>query len=124
VAGTVLAWAVAQAPWRVWLADRERQWVWLGSLSLLLAVWSMKAGITPGLSVRFLLMTALTLLHGGTGRHRRRAGTRGHVVPGPGGVSLFGPNLLCMAIVPALFTAWFTSGCMRCCHPITSCIFS
>jgi uncharacterized membrane protein len=108
VAGSVLAWAVAQAPWRVWLADRERQWVWLGSLSLLLVVWSMKAGINPGLSVRFLLMTAMTLLHGW-----HLAVTAGALVLavmsylGLAEWSLFGPNLLCMAIVPALFTAWF-----------------
>jgi uncharacterized membrane protein len=108
LAGAVLAWALAQAPWNAWLADRERQWVWLGSLSLLLVVWSMKAGITPGLSVRFLLVTAVTLLHGW-----HLAVTAGALVLtvmsylGLAEWSLFGPNLLCMAIVPALFTAWF-----------------
>jgi uncharacterized membrane protein len=107
LAGAALAWALVRAPWRVWLADRERQWVWLGSLSLLLVVWSMKAGITPGLSVRFLLMTALTLLHGW---HLAVIG--GALVLavmsylGLAEWSLFGPNLLCMAVVPALFTAW------------------
>jgi uncharacterized membrane protein len=107
LAGTVLIVALARAPWHAWLADRERQWVWLGSMSLLLAVWSMKAGITPGLSVRFLLMTALTLLHGW-----HLAVTAGALVLavmsylGLAQWSLFGPNLLCMAIVPALFTAW------------------
>jgi uncharacterized membrane protein len=108
LAGTALTLALARAPWRAWLADRERQWVWLGSLSLLLVVWSMKAGLTPGLSVRFLLVTALTLLHGW-----HLAVTAGALVLavmsflGLAEWSLFGPNLLCMAIVPALFTAWF-----------------
>jgi uncharacterized membrane protein len=108
LAGTALTVALARAPWRAWLADRERQWVWLGSLSLLLVVWSMKAGFTPGLSVRFLLVTALTLLHGW-----HLAVTAGALVLavmsflGLAEWSLFGPNLLCMAIVPALFTAWF-----------------
>jgi uncharacterized membrane protein len=107
LAGTALIVALARAPWRAWLADRERQWVWLGSMSLLLAVWSMKAGITPGLSVRFLLITAMTLLHGW-----HLAVTAGALVLavmsylGLAEWSLFGPNLLCMAIVPALFTAW------------------
>ena len=64
LAGIVLALAALSAPWRVWLDDRERQWVWLASLGLLVGVWSMKAGITPGLSLRFLMMTALTLMHG------------------------------------------------------------
>ena len=62
--GLALAIALYSAPWTVWLGDRERQWVWLGSMALLLVVWSMKAGITPGLSVRFLLVTTLTLMHG------------------------------------------------------------
>jgi uncharacterized membrane protein len=107
LSGTALIVALAQAPWRAWLADRERQWVWLGSMSLLLAVWSMKAGITPGLSVRFLLITAMTLLHGW-----HLAVTAGALVLavmsylGLAEWSLFGPNLLCMTIVPALFTAW------------------
>jgi len=51
----VLAIATIRAPWRTWLDDRERQWVWLASLALLVAVWSMKAGITPGLSVSWPL---------------------------------------------------------------------
>jgi hypothetical protein len=33
--GAALALAAISAPWRVWLGDRERQWVWLGSLALL-----------------------------------------------------------------------------------------
>ena len=62
--GLALAVALYSAPWRTWLGDSERQWVWFGSMALLVVVWSMKAGITPGLSVRFLLVTALTLMHG------------------------------------------------------------
>src|SRR5512140_853048 len=62
--GLGLAFAIHGAPWRTWLADGERQRLWFASMALLLVVWSMKAGITPGLSVRFLLVTALTLMHG------------------------------------------------------------
>ena len=62
--GLALAVALFSEPWRAWLHDSERQWVWFGSMALLVVVWSMKAGITPGLSVRFLLVTALTLMHG------------------------------------------------------------
>jgi uncharacterized membrane protein len=64
LAGTTIALAAVSAPWRIWLDDRERQWVWLVSLGVLVGVWSMNAGITPGLSLRFLLVTALTLMHG------------------------------------------------------------
>jgi uncharacterized membrane protein len=105
--GLALALAILRAPWGAWLADRERQWVWFGSMALLLVVWAMKAGITPGLSVRFLLMTALTLLHGW-----HLAVVAGALVLallsylGLADWSLYGANLLCMVAVPALFTAW------------------
>jgi len=106
--GVALACAIYRAPWSAWLADSERQWVWFGSMALLLIVWAMKAGITPGLSVRFLLMTALTLMHGW-----HLAVVAGALVLavlsylGMAEWSLYGANLLCMAVVPALFTAWF-----------------
>jgi len=60
----LLARAVASAPWRSWLGESERQHVWLGSVVVALALWAMKAGLTPGLSFHFLLATALTLMHG------------------------------------------------------------
>lgn len=106
LSGTVFAVAAVSAPWRAWLDDRERQWVWLASLALLLGIWSMKAGFTPGLSVRFLLVTALTLMHGW-----QLAVIGGAMVlavmcvVGPASWGSFGADLLCMAIVPALATA-------------------
>jgi uncharacterized membrane protein len=100
--------AVLSAPWRIWLEDRERQWVWLLGLAVLLGVWSMKAGITPGLSLRFLLVTALTLMHGW------QLAVIGAAlvlvvltITGQAAWSSFGANLLCTAVVPAMFTAWF-----------------
>jgi len=108
LAAAVFGLAALSAPWRVWLDDRERQWVWLVSLGVLLAVWSMKAGITPGLSLRFLLVTALTLMHGWQLAVIGSALVLGVLcITGQAAWSSFGANLLCMAIVPALFTAWF-----------------
>ena len=107
VAAAVVLVAVISAPWRVWLEDRERQWVWLSSLGLLLGIWSMKAGITPGLSLHFLLVTALTLMNGwqlaviGAALVLVVLGLVGQAAWGS-----FGANLLCIGIVPALFTAW------------------
>ncbi len=107
-ATAVLTAALLTAPWKSWLGDRERQWVWLGSLGLLLAVWSMRAGFTPGLSLRFLLMTALTLMHGW-----QLAVIGAALVllvmtlTGQADWASYGANLLCVGIVPALFTAWF-----------------
>ena len=107
VGGVSLAFALHGAPWRAWLSDPERQRVWFASVTLLFIVWSMKAGITPGLSVRFLMVTALTLMHGW-----QLAVVAGAVVlammgcTGAADWGAFGANLLCMAVVPALFTAW------------------
>jgi uncharacterized membrane protein len=106
-AGAVLALAAVSAPWRVWLGDRERQWVWLVSLALLVGLWSMKAGITPGLSLRFLLMSALTLMHGWQlavigGAMALAVLCYAGQAAWPG----FGADLLCVAVVPALVTAW------------------
>jgi uncharacterized membrane protein len=106
--GLGLAVALYSAPWQAWLGDSERQWVWFGSMALLVIVWSMKAGITPGISVRFILVTALTLMHGW--QLAIVAGALVLVVLSVVGIAdwhLYGANLLCMAVVPALFAAWF-----------------
>jgi len=107
VAGSVLLLAVASAPWRVWLGDRERQWVWLGSLTLLAGLWSMKAGITPGLSLRFLMVSSLTLMHGW--QLAVVGGAMALALLGYSGQAdwpSYGANLLAMVIVPAAATAW------------------
>jgi uncharacterized membrane protein len=106
LSGSVLAVAAVSAPWRAWLDDRERQWVWLASLALLAGIWSMKAGFTPGLTVRFLLVTALTLMHGW--QLAVAGGAMVLVVLCAAGQSAWGSigaDLLCMTVVPALVTA-------------------
>jgi uncharacterized membrane protein len=101
-------YAAVSAPWRAWLEDRERQWVWLGSLALLVMIWSMKAGLSPGLSVRFLLITTLTLMHGWQLAVIGAALALAVLcVSGQAAWSCFGADLLCMALVPALCTAAF-----------------
>jgi len=102
---TVLALAAVSAPWRIWLDDRERQWVWLVSLGLLVGLWSMNAGITPGLSLRFLLVTALTLMHGW--QLAVIGGAMALAVLNVVGIAAwgsFGADLLCVVIVPAAAT--------------------
>ena len=108
VGGVTLAHAVHGAPWRAWLGDRERQWVWFASMAMLLVVWPMQAGITPGLSVRFVLLTALTLMHGW--RLALVAGALVLAMLSQAGLAdwiNYGPNLLCMVVVPVLFTVWW-----------------
>ncbi len=106
VSGTVLAAALLTAPWRAWLEDRERRLVWLVYAALLILIWAMRAGITPGLSVCFLMMTAFTLMNGwqlaigGAALALAALSVTGHAAWGS-----YGSNLLCLAVVPALFTA-------------------
>jgi len=105
MSGAALALAGISAPWRVWLEDRERQWVWLVSLGVLVGIWSMKAGFTPGLSLRFLLVTTLTLMHGW--QLAAIGGALALVVLNVAGVATwgsFGADLLCAVIVPAVVT--------------------
>jgi uncharacterized membrane protein len=98
--------AVFVRPWRGWLADAERRAVWVGSLAMLGAVWSLHAGFVPGLSQRFLLVTAFTLLHGWALAILGAALVLAALsVLGIADWASFGPNLLCIAVVPALFAA-------------------
>jgi uncharacterized membrane protein len=104
VALPCFAYAVATAPWRTWLTRTDRQHVWLGSIVLLVLLWSMRAGITPGLSFQFLLAAALTLMHGwrlalvGFGAVlAAQCAIEGSLAPW----TAWGANFLCYAIVPA-----------------------
>jgi len=99
-----IAVAAVRAPWRTWLTRPDRQHVWLGSLVLLMFIWTLRAGVTPGLTVQFLLISALTLMHGWA-----------LAVVGAGIVLLadalqhrdlgdWPVNLLCSGVVPATVT--------------------
>jgi uncharacterized membrane protein len=58
-----LLWAVFKAPWRR-LADSRQMNVWMGAIVVLMLVWSMKAGVKPGLNLHMLGVTAFTLMFG------------------------------------------------------------
>lgn len=96
--------AAASAPWRGWLGRNDRQHVYLGGLVVLLIVWSLRAGVTPGLTLQFLLVSALTLMHGwslaviGIGVVLGVDGLQ------HGGLAAWPANLLCFGIVPATAT--------------------
>ena len=59
----LFALAVWRAPW-VRLKDSEHLNVWLGMIVLLTFVWSLKAGVKPGLSMHLLGATVCTLCFG------------------------------------------------------------
>lgn len=52
-----------RAPWQV-LADSERFNTWLGLIVILAFLWSLKAGVKPGLSLHLLGATVMTLCFG------------------------------------------------------------
>lgn len=56
-------WAIRTAPWRR-LKDASPLNVWLGACVVLMALWSIKTGIKPGLNFHLLGATALTLMFG------------------------------------------------------------
>lgn len=63
----MLGWALRTAPWRLLSGDARRPGlinVWMGALVVLVLMWSMKAGVKPGLDLHFLGATALTLMFG------------------------------------------------------------
>ncbi len=59
----VLFWAVRTAPWSR-LKDASQLNVWLGACVVLMALWSVKTGIKPGLNFHLLGATAMTLMFG------------------------------------------------------------
>lgn len=56
-------WCIGTAPWTR-LADSGQFNVWLGTVVLLALVWSMKAGVKPGLDLHLLGATMFTLMFG------------------------------------------------------------
>ena len=59
----VWLWSIRLAPWRR-LADSGQINVWLGAIVVLTLMWSLKAGVKPGLSLHLLGVTSLTLMFG------------------------------------------------------------
>ncbi|MGD2054243.1 MAG: energy-coupling factor ABC transporter permease [Gammaproteobacteria bacterium] len=56
--------AIRQAPWKVLLEKQENQHVFLGAVVILLSIWGIKAGISPGLGFHHLGATLFTLMFG------------------------------------------------------------
>lgn len=101
----VVGWALVTAPWRSWLSRPDRQHAWLGSLVLLLLLWSMRAGVTPGLSIQFLMVATLTLMHGA----RLALVGVGAILAADallhGSWPAWGASFLCFGLVPVAFVA-------------------
>jgi uncharacterized membrane protein len=60
----LLVVAIRIAPWQQLFARQESQHVFLGAIVILLSVWGIKAGISPGLGFHHLGATLFTLMFG------------------------------------------------------------
>jgi uncharacterized membrane protein len=56
-------WCLRTAPWRR-LTESTQSNVWFGAVVVLMLLWSMKAGIRPGLNLHLLGATTFTLMFG------------------------------------------------------------
>jgi uncharacterized membrane protein len=59
----VWLWCLRTAPWKR-LTEEGQFNVWLGAIVTLMLLWSLKAGVQPGLNLHLLGVTALTLMFG------------------------------------------------------------
>jgi uncharacterized membrane protein len=102
----ILLWAVLRAPWRR-LGDGGQLNVWLGTIVVLAVVWSLKAGVKPGLNLHLLGATAFTLMFG---RHLALIGlsvvlaavTLNAALNGVAAWQAFALNALALAVFPVL----------------------
>lgn len=96
----VWLWCVRTAPWRR-LAEDGQFNVWLGAIVVLMLLWSMKAGVQPGLNLHLLGVTAMTLMFG---RQLAIAGLSLVLVAvtlnGGAGWQAYALNALVMAVLP------------------------
>jgi uncharacterized membrane protein len=103
--GLVLAWAVRRAPW-----ERLRQGgfvhVYLGTSVGLLVIWTLKAGVEPGLGFHLLGATLFTLMFGWElAVIAIAAVSLGTLINAGEGWTAFSVNVLVEGVVPVLITA-------------------
>jgi len=61
---TLLVAAIRRADWKSFAHNDEQQHVFLGAMVMLLTIWGIKAGISPGLGFHHLGATLFTLMFG------------------------------------------------------------
>jgi uncharacterized membrane protein len=110
-------WCFKTAPWRR-LRDSAQLNVWLGTVVLLVLVWSMKAGVKPGLNLHLLGATMFTLMFGRQlailGLSLVLAGvTLNGEMQGQPGWQAVGLNALVLAVFPPLLADAIRRGVER-----------
>lgn len=109
----VWLWCLRTAPWRR-LAEEGQFNVWLGAIVVLMLLWSMKAGVRPGLNLHLLGATTLTLMFG---RQLAIAGLSlvlvGVTLNGGAGWQAYALNALLMAVLPGFLAFAILRGVER-----------
>ncbi|WP_409525014.1 energy-coupling factor ABC transporter permease [Nitrincola sp. MINF-07-Sa-05] len=101
----VLIPTLLHLPWAVLLRERGIQHLLFGSAIILVLMWSFRAGISPGLSIHFLGMTALTLMFGwDLAIFAGLLALIGLTLTGRESWEVFSLNALCMVVLPALIS--------------------
>lgn len=102
-AALLLGLCLRKAPWR--RLNSGLQHLWLACCVALMLVWSIKAGIKPGLNFHLLGATLLTLMFGPSLAIVALAVVLvGVTLAGASGWTSLGINLLLMAALPVLFS--------------------
>ena len=102
--GLLLVMVLFTRPWR-WLKESQAQHLFLGTAVVLLILWSLRAGISPGLNFHFLGMTAITLMLGWpVAILVGSMALIGVTLNGAAGWEAFGMNALLMVALPVLLT--------------------
>ncbi|MEH6575866.1 MAG: energy-coupling factor ABC transporter permease [Amphritea sp.] len=95
--------AVYTAPWRTLLKTRQLQHLLLGATVILMLLWQMRAGISPGLAIHFLGLTVLTLMFGwDLAILSASLALVGITIVGQESWQGFAVNGLCTVVIPAL----------------------
>jgi uncharacterized membrane protein len=109
----VWLWCLRTAPWRRLAAPGQLN-VWLGAVVVLMLLWSMKAGVRPGLNLHLLGVTTLTLMFG---RQLAIAGLSlvllGVTLNGGAGWQAYALNALLMAALPSFLAFAMLRGVER-----------
>jgi len=113
----VWLWCFSTAPWRR-LTDSTQMNVWLGTMVMLVLVWSMKAGVKPGLNLHLLGAMMFALMFGRqlaiVGLSLVLAGvTLNGELQGHAGWFAYGLNALVLAVFPVLLADLIRRGVER-----------
>lgn len=95
--------ALWRLPWTVLKRERGIQHLLFGAAVVMMALWTLRAGISPGLSIHFVGMTTLTLMFGwDLAIFAGSAALIGLTLIGREDWSAFPLNALCFVVIPAL----------------------